>query len=197
MTYKLHYLIYLFCLIPSFENGYSQNTKQEVEKQIKSNEFPGDIPLILKGFDIDLKQEKYYKQKDGKKLSYELKFKHQRYKYSIAVDTLGHLVDIEVKIKQKKMPEKTRNVFNDYLKEAFDKSKIEKIQSQFLPTSKPSSELLKQVVKRPLSPPDYYEIIVVVKEDGEFKKFEFLINLEGKIIKKRRVIRNAYDYIIF
>ncbi|MDR9400832.1 MAG: hypothetical protein RI558_05370, partial [Psychroflexus sp.] len=124
-------------------------------------------------------------------------FKHQRYKYSIAVDTLGHLVDIEVKIKQKKMPEKTRNVFDDYLKEAFDKFKIEKIQSQFLPTSKPSSELLKQVVKRPLSPPDYYEIIVVVKEDGEFKKFEFLINLEGKIIKKRRVIRNAYDYIIF
>ncbi|MDR9449529.1 MAG: hypothetical protein RI535_09915, partial [Psychroflexus sp.] len=84
-------MIYLLCIIPSFENGYSQNTKQEVEKPIKSDEFPGDIPLILKGFDIDLKQEKYYKQKDGKKLSYELKFKHQRYKYSIAVDTLGHL----------------------------------------------------------------------------------------------------------
>jgi hypothetical protein len=178
MTYKLHYLIYLFCLIPSFENGYSQNTKQEVEKQIKSNEFPGDIPLILKGFDVDLKQEKYYKQKDGKKLSYELKFKYQRYKYSIAVNTLGHLVDIEVKIKQKKMPEKTRNVFNDYLKEAFDKSKIEKIQSQFLPTSKPSSKLLKQVLKRPLSLPNYYEIIVVVKDEGEFKKFE-LVSLKN------------------
>lgn len=97
MIFRLHYLILFLGVLFGFQNACSQNTKQEVEKQIKLDEFPGDIPLILKGFDFDLKKENYYKQKDGEKLSYELKFKHRSYKYSIAVDTLGHLIDIEVK----------------------------------------------------------------------------------------------------
>ena len=74
-----------------FQSIISQDTKQEKESSIKIEQFPGEIPARFHNLDIDLKREKFYKQEDGKEISYEMKFRHNRFDYSVEVDTLGKL----------------------------------------------------------------------------------------------------------
>jgi len=192
----LKVIIFVFlCLI--FQPVLSQEEKQEKESSIKINQFPGKIPARFQNLDIDLKREKFYKQRDGDEISYEMKFRHQRYDYSVEVDTLGHLIDIEIKVKKKKMPKELIDKIEKHFDQDFDRFKIEKIQAQFRKNDQPTQKLIQKVIQNPLASPDYYEIIVAVKESGNFKRFEFLFDTQGQVEKKRKVIRNEFNYLIF
>ena len=180
-----------------FQPIISQDTKQEKESSIKIEKFPGDIPAGFHELDIEIKREKFYKQKDGEEISYEMKFRHDRFDYSVEVDTLGELIDTEIKIKKRKMPEGLFKKIEHHFNESFDRFKVEKIQAQFRKNDQPTQEIIQKVIQNPLASPDYYEIIVAVKDDGSFRRFEFLFDAQGQVEKKRKVIRNEFDYLIF
>jgi hypothetical protein len=184
-------------LLLIFQSMISQDTKQEKESSIKIEQFPGKIPARFHNLDIDLKREKFYKQQDGKDISYEMKFRHNRYDYSVEVDTLGKLIDIEIKVKKKKIPQGLIKEIEHHFDENFDRFKIEKIQAQFRKNDQPTQKLIENLIKKPLTSPDSYEIIVAVKDDGSFKRFEYLFDTFGQVEKKRKVIRNEFDYLIF
>ena len=180
-----------------FQSMISQDTKQEKESSIKIEQFPGKIPTRFYDLDIDLKREKFYKQQDGKEISYEMKFRHKRYDYSVEVDTLGKLLDIEIKVKKKKIPEALIKEIEHHFDKNFDRFKIEKIQAQFRKNDQPTQKLIEKLIKNPLTSPNNYEIIVAVKDDGSFKRFEYLFDAIGQVENKRKVIRNEFDYLIF
>ena len=192
------FLAVFTALLSSVPSSYAQDTKQEKEVSIKLEDFPGEIPGSVHQIESDPKREKFYKQQDGDELSFEMKFRYKRYDHSIEVDTTGRLIDAEVEIKKNEIPRDLRERISNYLKKEFERTKIEKIQAQFIkPEQQVVDEFLEKVMKEPLKKPDHYEIIVAVKNDGDFKRFEFLFDTKGNVKKKRKVIRNEYDHLIF
>ena len=180
-----------------FQSITSQDTKQEKESSIKIEQFPGSVPEKIDNLQLDLKREKFYKQKDGEETSCEMKFRHNSFDYSVEVDTLGQLIDIEIEIKKNKIAEKLIKKIKRNFERNFDRYKIEKIQAQFRKNERSTQKLIEKTLLNPLALPDYYEIIVAVKDDEGFKRFEYLFTTDGQVEKKRKVIRNEFNYLIF
>ena len=180
-----------------FQSIISQDTKQEKESPIKIEEFPGNFPEKIDNLQFDLEREKFYKQRDGNETSYEMKFRHDRFDYSVEVDTLGKLIDIEIEIEKKKIAEILIKKIQSHFDKNFDRFKIEKIQAQFRKNDEPTQKLLEKVISEALALPDHYEIIVAIKDNEGFKRFEYLFTTDGQVELKRKVIRNEFNYLIF
>ena len=95
------------------------------------------------------------------------------------------------------MPERLIKEIEHHFDKNFDRFKIEKIQAQFRNDNEQTQKLIRKVIQKPLASPDSYEIIVAVKDDGSFKRFEYLFDTIGQVENKRKVIRNEFDYLIF
>ena len=193
MKYKLFYTIILVFLHAC---GFAQ-TKQEKERRIDKKEFPDQGISLLKDYLKDVKRVRYYKETDGEKTSYEVKFKKDRLLFSIEFDTLGNLEDVEFIIKKIDIPSSSLEAIQNYLGTSYQKAKIKKIQQQYVIGDKEAEQLLKQAFQNLLLPFIKYEIIISAKEEKGYQYYEITFDSEGNHLNSRRFSSSNYDHVLY
>jgi len=183
------FFVLFFC---SF-SGVSQE-KEERELKIGLNDFPNSAQTIIRER-VFVKRIKFYKEIDGNKLSYEAKFKYRNYQYSLEFSETGTIEDIEIKIKEKELPESALANIEDYLDNNFDKFKLRKIQMQYLNSS--FTDVINAAFEKMESDKINYEIIVEYKKDRQIGLLEVTFNSKGQFLKKRDVKRSSYEHVLY
>lgn len=184
-------LLVIFSMLPIF--AFAQDKKIEKEERIDLTGMPEKAQTYLKDFiPGDIRRLRYYFETDGTSESYEAKFKHNRRRYSVEFDKAGILQDIEVETEKEELAETVLTNIEDYISSRHERFRIEKIQAQFLSQGNDMKRSLKTG-----SLPDYFELIVATKNQGDLKKFEMLFDENGNFKEERKIIRNSYDYLIF
>ncbi|MBT8237118.1 MAG: hypothetical protein KJN65_00605, partial [Croceitalea sp.] len=105
--------------------------KDEREQRISNSAFPQNALDELRPFLKDVRRLRFYKEQDGKKVSYECKFKKDRLQYSIEYDSLGQLEDLEFIITHNDIPELSWTRISEYLEQNYNMRRIKKIQQQY------------------------------------------------------------------
>ncbi|MBD3615560.1 MAG: hypothetical protein HUJ22_03230 [Gracilimonas sp.] len=95
-------------------NSYilAQEQKREVETSIKKAEIPAAALNILNEFWNDEKKADFYREFDGKSVSYEVKFIHNHHLLSMEFSKEGLLQDIEQLTEFDEIPEKQEILSN-------------------------------------------------------------------------------------
>ena len=99
---KLKTFIFLLC----FCQFVFCQTKNEKEKRIPLAEFPEAAKAVIKNLPDDCKRLKFYKETDGEKQSFEVKFKYKRKRYSLEFSEDGNIED---QIKKHRRDRKNQN----------------------------------------------------------------------------------------
>lgn len=188
---KLHGVLFLALLC--LNSIAIAQVKYEKEERISIHDLPLTVQALLPQIEQSAKRIRYYHEFDGEKESYEVKFKKQDTYYSIEFTQEGVLEDIEILISKSQLPtpvlEAIRNQFQRY--------KSTRIQKQF---THPKAQDPKQTIKRVfdgLTPPTAYEIVVQGKTNAGYKQIEFLIDINGKVLKKRNIITKGYEHVVY
>lgn len=191
--HKSGYILFLLLLIGI--TGFAQD-KIEREKRIKKEEFPQAALALLEKEFLQLKRLRCYLETDGTARSVEAKFRYKGQKISAEFSEDGHLQDAEVLVKFSKINPKVRSQIKQFLDQQFDRWRIEKTQRQYLTLETPE-KTLKRVVAETVDPAVNFELIVLTKKDGVVSRFEMLFDGAGTHQQTRKVIRRAYDFLIF
>ncbi len=189
------YSILAFFLWSTFT--FSQ-VKNEKEERISISEFPKVTQSYFNNFSKKVKLLKFYRETDGKKQSFEAKFKIKKLHYSIEFDTNGKLEDIEILIRQKHIPESIfSNIFN-YFDTSFKNSRLLKIQKQYINHTETSDkEFIQQIVSYPNDRYTHFEIIAEIKTKETRELREFTFDKHGKFESSRKVISSSYEHALY
>lgn len=181
-------------LICSFWTAYGQE-KFEREFTMKATEVPGPARAFIDSCSFD-KKIKWYKEESQEGISFEAKTKFSGSWYSIEFDTLGNVIDVEIKVKPKQLETKQLNKIKNALSGRFDRFKINKVQGHW----EASDTTLLEMIKGGTTPRDYkfaYEVVVRGKKGKEWQAYELLIGPDGTVIRELIIVRRATDNIEF
>jgi len=191
----MKYSFIIFLLYVSF--SFSQ-TKDEKEERIQKSNFPQKAQNYFYGVSKKVKHLKYYREIDGKKTSYEVKFKYKRLHYSIEFDPSGQLEDIEIIIEKKNIPKSVLFNISEYFETHYTKTRLLKIQKQYINTTKMKDEnFILLIVKNPFDRNSHYEIIAETKTSTTRELNEFTFNEHGKFENSRKVIFSSYEHALY
>jgi len=177
--------IYIPVLLILFLSGFEiiGQVKYEKESRIKEHLVPGSVP-----FD---KKLKWYHEQALDRVSFEVKTTYQGNKYSIEFDDQGKIEDIEVKIKWKEVPLDVQGQMEIVWQTNHQKTKICKVQRQYLGDESRLLELLNATQVNGLKA--NYEIVINTKTGKNHEKYEYLFSAQGLFIKKSRIIVKNTD----
>ncbi len=190
---KFNFFFFLMC----FTICFSQN-KNEKETRISIDEFPETAKNYFNITTNTLKHLKFYKETDNKKQSFEVKFKVNKLHYSMEFDTLGKLEDIEILIKEKHITDAVSNTIKSYFNLNFEKTKIIKIQRQYINSTKKSDKyFIQHIINNPFNKHTHFEIIAEIKTKKKHELREFTFNRNGTFKKFRLVTSSSYDHALY
>lgn len=190
---KFNILFFVFYCTISFSQ-----TKNEKEERIQLSEFPEVAQNYFNFILHEAKYLKYYKETDGKKQSFEAKFKVNKLHYSIEFDTIGKLEDIEVVITTKHISKDIYKQINTYFNSNFKKTRIIKIQKQYVNyTDKSDKYFIQHVVKNSNDKHTHFEIIAETKTKKKHELREFTFNRNGIFEKSRLVTSSSYEHALY
>ena len=186
-------LIFLFLIsLPLFTFG---QTKYEKEVRLKKHAVPQTAKDFINASPFTNKI-KWYKEYGLEETSIEAKTKHNGKRYSIEFSPEGKLQDVEIKIKPKTMPPKTRSNMDTFLKSNYKKYKIKKVQVQYSGAEENVFYFLKN--ESGIKPIKInYEIVITAKVKRNFKKFEYLFSEQGGFIQFAEIVEKNTDNIEF
>lgn len=188
---KTHFV----CLFFFVSFGLAGQTKFEKEERVKAEEFPKEAIGLLKTVLLP-KKIKYYKEQSDKGISYEAKFKHNGFFFSVEFSSDGNLEDIEAEITQ--LPKQAQLAIDEYLSKEFTKYKLKKIQRQFIKTPEDDPlPVLKTALVNAHSPTVNYELIVRAKATSGWEQLEMLFNANGKLISSKKIVPTPYEHILY
>lgn len=189
---KILTILFLFSMFSEAQ------TKQERETRIDKNLLPTEIQTFINLLPKNTKLLRFYKETDGNKDSFEVKFKYNGSFYSSEFSTDGQLEDIEKLIKKRHIDASILAEIENYFDINFRKSKLLKIQKQFLPKdSKDDFTFLKSILKKETNTKTNYEIIAEVTKGKNRTLKEFLINSEGQFLNMRDIARSSYGHVLY
>jgi hypothetical protein len=176
----------------------AQEIKEEIETSIDRSEMPENAIELLDEFWPNRSDIDYYRETDGKTVTYEAKLEFRRYKYSIEFDQEGSVLDVEQLIEFDEIPEEARSEITDDLEDQFSKYDITRIQRQFVTTEtdEDDEDFIDDILE--YDSEDYkirYEIVVDGQSRRELGSFEMLYDRSGELIEKRRILRRSLDNI--
>ena len=172
--------------------------KQELERRIAREDFPQKALAAMDPYLDDAKRVKYYEESDGEKMSYEIKLKKGKLRYSIEFDPKGKLEDVEIRIKEVDIPSASLAAIEKDLKHRLDRYKIRKIQQQYVHSeSREVSQTLREAFQNLLLPDIRYELIVGGKQSKEYQTFEILYDANGSFITQRIVKSSDKRYVLY
>jgi hypothetical protein len=173
-------------------------TKNEKEVRVQLSEFPELTQNTVNALPKDCKRIKFYKETDSDKLSFEVKFKYHKQRYSIEFSETGQIEDIEIITKFKNIAVSTKSKIKDYLNQSYSKHKFIKIQRQYVYSSDGDTSLfLTNVLSEQPSLPHNFEIIAEVKSKKLRDIREFTFNNQGTFINSRILIPTSYEHVLY
>lgn len=190
---KMKLLLYML-LFSVFAIG---QTKQEFETRIEKDVLPKAMQNFINKLPKDTKRIRFYKEVDGKKESFEAKFKHDKNHYSCEFNTNGTLEDIEKLIKKKHLKNEAFSNIERYLQNNFQKRKFLKIQEQYLPESDENPIVILKSIFEETSKISGYEIIIEVTKDKNRALKEFQFDADGKFINLRDIAPSSYGHVLY
>ena len=185
------FIILLFFCVASFGQK-----KQEQEFRIDKKELPDGVMAVLSNYLENTKRLRYYKERDGEKSSYEVKFKKDKLHYSIEFDEKGALEDVELLIKQTDIPNEPFDNMTTYLQSNHKKYRIKKIQRQYVNTSD-AAQTLKEAFQNRILPKLKYELIIATKDENGYGEFELTFDANGEHLLTRKAVNTKYDHVLF
>lgn len=187
-------LLVLSCFLCHAQEQY----KHEKEARVSQSNFPiAAIQFIKNTVPKKAKKVKYYKETDSTKISYEVKFKYKRKKYSVEFNINGILEDVEVIIKQKHIPVKTLEIIKKHLYTDYTSFRIKKIQRQYRNTFTNNNPKTLQDAFSESEPVFFYEIIAEVKHGKKRSFIEITFDHQGNFQNSRTIIQSSYDHILY
>lgn len=171
--------------------------KQERESRISQSEFPAEALALLKPYTQQAKRLRFYKEQDGKKYSFEAKFKKDKLHYSVEFSEDGVLEDVEFIIKETDIPNDTFSRVTSYLEATYQKHRIKKIQQQYVFKDGMPEALLKTAFQNLLNANITYEIIVATKSKEGFSEYEITFNAAGENLGTRKSVDPNYDHVLY
>ncbi|GAA4889254.1 hypothetical protein GCM10023311_11590 [Flaviramulus aquimarinus] len=187
------FLLFIWCCSCCFSQ-----TKNEKEERISLSEFPEVTQNYFNSISHKLQSLKFFKETDGRKQSFEAKFKFKKLHYSVEFDTQGKLEDIEILIKKKYISKNGPKQIFEYFNSNFKKTRIIKIQKQFInKTHKTDEEFIKYIVDNPDEKNTHFEIIAEIKTKKKHELREFTFNRNGEFINSRLVTFSSYEHALY
>ncbi|NNE76515.1 MAG: hypothetical protein HKN31_05520 [Pricia sp.] len=177
-------------------SAWTQN-KYEREYRIKKSQFPQASLDYISDRLEDARRIRFYKETDSTKISYEVKFKKDRLKYSVEFTEEGVLEDVEIEIKPLDIPNDAYTEIKEYLSDNFAKHNIRKIQQQYSTADSDTETTLKNAFQNLLLPSIKYELIINAKKDGGYAQFEVLFDAQGDFISMRKSLPPNYDHVLY
>ncbi|MBR9859827.1 hypothetical protein GYB22_03580 [bacterium] len=166
--------------------------KFEKEIRVDRAEVPDSALMFIDSCDFK-KKVKWYKEIGLDTLSYEAKVKHSKKRYSIEFSADGSLEDVEIDMKSKHLPSKTMRNIDSTLCSKFEDYSIVKTQVQFVGETQQVLNFIKSNVDTAVD--KNYELVIAVKEDHAYVKYEYLFDAEGSIIHWAKIVIKNEDYI--
>ena len=187
-------IVFSFLLVNVFCFGQK---KQEREFRIDQEDLPQKIIPILSDYLNTVKRLRFYKELDGEKSSYEVKFKKDKLFYSVEFDENGTLEDVEFIIKETAIPRVTLNTIKDHFSKTYGKFRIKKIQQQYLNNGTDTKAVLRKAFQNLLVPEINYEIVIAVKDGEGYGEYEVTFDSDGQHLLTRKSIAPKYDHVLF
>ncbi|MBW1295886.1 hypothetical protein [Aquimarina litoralis] len=190
------YILILTCCfsVTSTLSGYAQN-KVEKEYRIKKTEVPKNALDFINKCSFKKKIKWYAEEsQDGK--SIEAKTYHQNRKYSIEFDSSGKPEDVEIKIPFSTIPNDLQNRIQSSLDSIFVKSKIKKIQKQWISDRSTLISLIKRETTRNKHTTNY-ELIIKGKKEKHSDYYELLYSDKGVLLQMLRIVSANTDNLIY
>ncbi len=130
----------------------------------------------------------------GTENNYEAKFRYHKHRFSVEFDTLGNLVDVELKIKWKEIDKGIQKNIKSELNALYERHRIFKIQEQLSGEEEKVKETLirEEFNKETITA---YEIDVKGKTSKGIFLYEHLFDKTGKLIKTVQIIPPNMDFI--
>ena len=190
MNKQFTFSTFIFLL---FFNGLEAQIKYEREYKIKRSEVPEMALDFVSEAGLSAKV-KWYKEEGPDGDSFEAQAILKAKKYNVDFDANGQIEDVEVDIDGKTLDQALYGKINTYLKANYKKSKIRNVQIQYVGSRANLIQALVQTnnIER-LDITTRYELIVNVKEQRSFRKFEFLFDEDGSLLRKTRVVVKNTD----
>lgn len=191
------YILTILCF--TFTATATGQTKNEKEERIKKEAFPEIALLTLNDLPQSCRRFKFYRETDGDKKSYEVKFKLKRKLYSVEYNGQGVLEDVEVKIKKKSIPPSIATSITTYFKTTFNKHKLIKIQEQYVyeKVELDAKAYLESIILKATTTQPNYEIIAEVKQNKKRTIKEFTFNSKGEFLSARTLNRTSYEHVLY
>lgn len=175
----------------------AKDAKDEIERSIERGEMPAPSLSMLNQFWNEEKKVDFYRQSDGKKISYEAKLEWKGQQYSIEFDSTGSLINVEQLIDFKDIPVTSQNTITEEINKQYTRFRFTRIQRQFSAMdADDTDEILEDVIDE-----DYdeltirFEIVVDAENKDVLGSFELLFDKHGNMIQKRRIVRRSLDNI--
>jgi len=173
-------------------------TKNEKEERITESEFPETAIEVIKNLPDDCKRLKFYKETDGEKQSFEVKFKHKRKRYSLEFSEDGVIEDLEVLTKFKTINEEKKSIIEGYFKSSFNKYKLIKVQKQFVYHEKLDPlTFANDILDNTSTEAPNFEIIAEVKTNKKRDIREFTFDESGTFVNFRILNPTSYEHVLY
>ena len=173
---------------------YAQQ-KIEREYAIKATQVP-EPALQYVGQMFEKQRIRWYAEESQKGRSIEAKVKADGTIYSIEFDQEGKLQDIEVLVKFQSLSEDLREAVEETLEAEFTRIKILKVQKQW--TGPASTLQLLVSKKKPLEKyTTKYELVIRGTKDKSTSDYEVLVDEQGKLISKSKIIQKDSPHLLF
>ena len=193
----MRYNILPACILSlTIQHCFAQK-KEEREYRITKEELPKNAISLLHDYLETAKRIRYYKEIDGNKSSFEVKFKKNKIFYSIEFNEQGLLEDVEFIIDEKDIPLPTLKKVQNHLSQNFDKTRIKKIQRQYPNTESSPKIVLNRAFENSMIPSINYEIIIASRDKDGFHEYEVTYDSMGNHLLTRKSIVPKYDHVLF
>ena len=191
---KTRILIVLLC----FGSLVYGQTKNEKEERVKKNTFPEKALKVIEQLPMNCKRLRFYKETDGQKQSFEVKFKYNSKRYSLEFSTDGNIEDLEVIAKFKTIEDSIKSKVNSYFQSTFTKHKLIKVQKQYLYNSEfDPTKFLSDILSQNWNKPPGFEIIAEVKAKKTRTVREFTFDQTG-LFKSFRILNpTSYEHVLY
>lgn len=173
-------------------------TKNEKEERITKSEFPNAAIAVVNNLPKNCKRLKFYKETDGEKQSFEVKFKFKRKRYSLEFSKDGVIEDLEVLTKFKTINEEKKSNIEGYFRSSFSKHKLIKVQKQFVYHSKLDAlTFVNDILNNTSDKDPNFEIIAEVKTNKKRDIREFTFDESGTFVNFRILNPTSYEHVLY
>lgn len=193
MKFKTSFIL-LLCISSL---SLAQEIKYEREFRIRGSDFPENAMALLLPYLEDARRIKFYKELDGKNERYEAKYKREGYYFSVEFDNEGKLLDTEIAIRKKEIPEATRDLIESHLDENFRRYRLRKIQRRFPATDMRPEDALEEAAEIEHRAHVKYELVITGKKDKGYREYELIFDADGSFVKEKIFAPSSYEHVLY